>query len=151
MIGTDYTMAKRVVKHLKSKMSEKDFANFMLMEGAGDEKEFELMLTAEAFYLFPYGVSTKNGEPIVVNDSEEGFRKKMLMLCSNKEVRKAYMAGDYDKCEELSNEYFATNPIEENRARIKRFVDENIDRWEKKGWVSREKKSRKRGRKVRRG
>ena len=149
MFGTDFTIGKKVLNGMKSKMSEREFANLMHMEGADDEKELELILTAQAYYLFPNDVKTKSGEPIVVNDSKEGFRNKMLLIGSHKGVREAFMAEDYDKCEELSNEYFATNPIEETRARIKGFVDENIDEWEKKGWVG--KKSRKRGRKVRRG
>ena len=153
MIGTDYTMAKRMVKHLKSKMSEKDFANLMRMEGADDEKEFELMLTAEAFYLFRDGI-TIGGKPVdadMIGEDEKVFEARMLLLGTHKGVRKAFMAGDYAKCDRLGNEFFANNPMEENKLRVKRFVDENIDEWEKKGWVSREKKSRKRGRKVRRG
>ena len=153
MIGTDYVIGKQMLNKMKSEKSEKELANLMRVFEADDEKEYELILTAEAFYLFRDGISI-GGKPVdadMIGEDEKVFEARMLLLGNHKEVRKAYMAGDYAKCDELGNEFFANNPMEENKLRVKRFVDENIDEWEKKGWVSREKKSRKRGRKVRRG
>ena len=51
----------------------------------------------------------------------------MLLLGTHKGVRKAFMAGDYAKCDRLGNEFFANNPMGENKLRVKRFIDENID------------------------
>ena len=150
MFGTDFTIGKKVLSDMKSKKSERELADLMRFYEADDEKEFELILTAQAFYLFRDGISI-GGKPVDVGMPVDVFEAQMLLLGNHKEVRKAYMAGDYDKCNELGNEFFANNPMEENKLRVKRFVDENIDEWEKKGWVSREKKSRKRGRKVKRG
>ena len=49
------------------------------------------------------------------------------------------MAEDYDKCNELANEYFATNPIEETRLRIEKFVDDNKESWIQKGYIKEKK------------
>lgn len=127
-----------MVNKLKLSLGKAGLADLMLMEGADDEKEFALMLNAQAFYLFKDGIRIK-GKPVVLNESEEGFRNKMLLLGTHKGVRKAYMAEDYDKCNELANEYFATNPIEETRLRIEKFVDDNKESWIQKGYIKEKK------------
>jgi hypothetical protein len=153
MIGTDYTIGKQILNKMKTTMSKRQLANLMFVQGADDEREYELILTAQAYYACRDSI-TIGGKPLdadMIGD-EKVFEAKMLLLGNHNEVRKAYMAGDYDKCDELGNEFFAEFPMEESKLRVERFVDENIDEWEKKGlvgrksWKKEQEKNRKRNR-----
>ena len=129
----------RLVNKLKLSLGKEGLADLMLHEGADDEKEYALMLNAEAIYLYRDRDDDAKNPPFRFGKSEE-FYTNMFLLSTNKKVRNAFMAGDYEKCQEFTDAFLENpKPDKETRLRIEKFVDDNTESWIQKGYIGNKK------------
>ena len=95
---------------LKSRIGKEGLEEIMLMAGADDEQEMALIMNAQVHYTFQNDEGIRNKRKnLDPHTSDEEFDASMWLLMTNKEVRKAYMEGDYEKCQEFTDVFLGRN------------------------------------------